>query len=1183
MPYIKKIEIRGFKSFGSQKVTITLDKGFTVITGPNGSGKTNIVDAILFALGELSVRRLRADSASKLIFHGSPEAGIERARSAKVVIQFDNSDGRIPVDTATVTVSREVRRDGQSIYRLNGRRVSRTQILEMLSMSGITSSGHNLIMQGTITRLTDISSVERRKIIEDLIGIAQYDAEKAEAEEKLRAADLAIRTAMGRIDEVQKRVDDLERERNELLRYRFLRNEIKRLEIKKLSYEIFQLQKESQTLSAQVERVEKKVEKLRQLREKFRSKRRAVELEWRKLSSEMVEEGGARVLQVQMKIGELKSKLSELTSKINTATISLEGLRKVRDNHRQHFEQLRNEIKENRLKIRKLRRRYAALQKEISMKQAEHEALMKETAQLWEHLDENSSKTRELEQQIDKLYQRLVELRTESARLQNSIKTRKRRLTDLSSRKQRFAETLEELQKSVKDLEEIQKEQKNRLKSLEQTLARKRAQKEAIEREISEAEKIAESAKSAVVEFATQKELAETIAAEEKALRNIEELGELGVIRGVHGRFKKLIRMDRRYRRALETAAAGWLDAVVVDDLDVAYTCTETLRRLKLGRIKIIPLKGITRARIVKPPRGRGIIGIASAFVKCSRQYLPAVSFIFGDTVIVSDEKTASSVCNEGYRAVTVNGDVFEPGGGLESGYYRAPIDFSNIIPSENALKSLDEAVKALKQHLAKRNSDIAVIEEEIDKTLVEIARLSEAITTLDNEIQRVQRTAKRTRRNIRRVVLYMQRLNSLLEKEKTQLGLNKAEKNSIRKQIRKLQKELRELRRKTDPAEIQKMEIQRERLGEEIIRLRQNLGSLETEISTLQSQFENVLRISYQNSKIQLRKVEQQLRRLEKEVQQALQQKETLRQELMELEKSRIELSRTVLGAREEAKKFTAQIDDMDKRLQRLDVEYEQTDRLLNQLRLKLQTSLLKIGQHRNTLRQLGCDEPVPVSRKEVEEAEVLMQMLNMELERIGGVNQLALSHYAEQISRYKELSMRMNELEREKQAILKFMEEIDRKKREVFMEAFTKINMNLQRYFAKLTGGGKAYLKLQNPEDPFAGGVDMIVQFVNKSEILVTGASGGERSVSAVAFLFAIQEFSPASFYILDEIDAHLDAFHVSKLGELLAEESSKSQFIVITLKPEMVNKAQKVYGVYARNGVSNVISAKFLEVTA
>jgi chromosome segregation protein len=225
--------------------------------------------------------------------------------------------------------------------------------------------------------------------------------------------------------------------------------------------------------------------------------------------------------------------------------------------------------------------------------------------------------------------------------------------------------------------------------------------------------------------------------------------------------------------------------------------------------------------------------------------------------------------------------------------------------------------------------------------------------------------------------------------------------------------------------------------------------------------------------------------------------------------------------------------------------------------------------------------EQPLEVTPKEVEEAETTMKMMHFELERIGAINQLALSHYAEQISRYKELSMRMNELEKEKQAIIQFMDEVDRKKRKVFMEAFGKINSNLAKYFSKLTGGGNATLKLENEDDPFQGGIDMTVQFINKPSIVVSGASGGERSVAAVAFIFALKEFTPASFYILDEVDAHLDAFHVGKLADLLSEESEKTQFIAITLKPEMVNKAEKVYGVYERNGVSNVISAKFLEV--
>jgi chromosome segregation protein len=474
----------------------------------------------------------------------------------------------------------------------------------------------------------------------------------------------------------------------------------------------------------------------------------------------------------------------------------------------------------------------------------------------------------------------------------------------------------------------------------------------------------------------------------------------------------------------------------------------------------------------------------------------------------------------------------------------------------------------------------MTTFDEEIDKTRIEIARLAEAVTTLDREVTHVRRSVRRTKHNAKRIDRLTAKVEKEIEGEKTQMWTRRAERSSIQKEMRKLQGELATLRRKTDLGNIQEMEVKRERLAEETITLRQKLGTIQTEISTLQSQFDKVLRIGYQNAKIQLSKVEQQSRRVEKEVQDALQERESLKQELSELEKSRVQLSKSVLSARKGAKKFTSQIDDIDKDLRKVDSEYEQTDRLLNQLQLSVQTSMLQLEQFRSQLRRFGYEQPLEVTPKQVEEAETSMRMMQFEVERIGAVNQLAFSHYAEQISRYRELSMRLNELEREKQAIVSFMDEIDRKKRQVFSEAFGKINTNLQRYFSKLTGGGNAALALENADDMFSGGIDMLVQFPDKPSIVVSGASGGERSVAAVAFLFALKEFTPAAFYIMDEVDAHLDGFHVSKLADVLREESEKTQFIVITLKAEMVNKAQKLYGVYERNGVSNVVSAKFLE---
>jgi len=1179
MPNIKKIELKGFKMFGGPKATtITLDKGFTVFTGPNGSGKTNIVDAILFCLGELSARRLRAENFAKLIFHGAPNAGIEKAKAAKVVIQFDNCDSRIPVETNTVTISREIRQNGESVFRLNGRRISRSNVVDIFSMAGISPSGYNVVAQGTITRIAEISPSERRKVIEDLVGIAQYDTEKAEAEEKLRTAEISIRTAMGRVDEVQKRIDDLERERNEFLRYTFVTEEIKKLEAMKISHETLETKQKIDELSSRSEEIRLRSEKLRQLREGLRSQRHEIETKWMELGSEMVEEGSTRVLEVQIKIGDLKSKLTELTTKIDAGKTSLEGSVKVKENNVQQLDAIKREIVENRKRVHELKNLHDRLSGEIADKQAQHDAVSSEVAELRANIGENNKNIREIEQRLDKLYQSLMALRSSYAKGQAGVKVLLRRLGDLNFRKNKFTSNLGEFEKSLADLQGVKREQEKHLQSLQRALDRKIVQKESMEQEIVEASKIAETAREAVVEFSTQREIADKIAKEEKALMNIEELGELGVISGIHGRLRNLIKIERGYERAMEAAAGGWLDSIVVQDFDTAFTCTETLRRLKLGRIKIIPLQGLANMKSIETSKVEELGGSASDFIRYTKEFEPAVVYVFGDTLIARHEKAALSACREGYRAVTTNGDLYEAGGGIECGYYRAPIDFSSIIPSESAIQHLDQAVKALQEHLSKRKSNITSFEEEIDKTRVESAQLAEMITTLDSEIARIRRNVKYTKRNIHRAERRIQSVEEALERKKTELGVQKAQRDNIRKEIRNLRSELVALRQKVDLSRIQETEVQRERLGDQIIEFRQNLSGVETELSTLQSKFENVLKAGAINFRVQLRKITQQISTLEVEVAEALRQKETIERELSELEKSKEELSHSILTAKEESKKFVSQIDYIDKRLQHYDNEYESVSQVLNDLQLKVQTLQLQLDQNSNRLRELGYEEPLTVSSEQLKTAEASLKLMRLELERLGALNQLAPLHYADQISRYKELSLRMNELEREKQAIISFMNEIERKKHRVFMEAFNRTNENIGRYFSKLTDGGEAALKLEKPEEPFAGGIDMVVQFPGKPPILVSGASSGERSVAAVAFIFALQEFTPAAFYLLDEVDAHLDAFHVGRLGELLLEEASRSQFLVITLKPEMVGKAQRVYGVYERNGVSHVVSASF-----
>jgi chromosome segregation protein len=242
LAYIKRIEIRGFKTFGPKKVSIPLDRGFTVITGPNGSGKSNILDAIRFVLGDLSARSLRVDKMSEVIFDGGRRGVGDAAKTAQINILLENKKRRIPVDTSTVHISRKVNRNGISEYLLNGKNVSRGHLVDILSIAGLSSAGHNVIMQGTITRLTDITPVERRKLIEDLVGISGYDVKKSQAQNQLRQAETNLRIASARIGDVRSRLENLEEERNDAVRYNIIRGEIKKFQAILASFKIKNLE-----------------------------------------------------------------------------------------------------------------------------------------------------------------------------------------------------------------------------------------------------------------------------------------------------------------------------------------------------------------------------------------------------------------------------------------------------------------------------------------------------------------------------------------------------------------------------------------------------------------------------------------------------------------------------------------------------------------------------------------------------------------------------------------------------------------------------------------------------------------------------------------------------------------------------------------------------------------------------
>jgi len=1174
--------MRGFKSFGPRKVHVSLERGLTVITGPNGSGKSNIMDAVRFVLGELSARSLRADKFSGIIFDSNITQG-EGPKSAWVAIQFDNSDRRIPFDMDMVSVSREVDKSGQSTYRLNGRKISRGQLVDILTVADLHAAGYNMIMQGTITRLADVTPEERRKIIDELIGIAEYDSKKAEAQIQLNEADINLKVATAHIEEVQKRIEDLERERNDALRYNFIQDEIRRLKAQRISYEIGELNRKLEEVTKRLQKERVAVDLLGEERKKLQSKRGQVESEWRKFDEDVVDKGSTRLFSVQKSIGDVNADIARLKTEIGAGKISLTGLAKMREERLQNIESIRKSLRDSRKILARLRHKRDRLQDFLNKKQTRYTEVSDRLDEMKNNLGKNTTRIEKIGEELEVLNRQIIKLNTKIEGTAAKLKVLIENLQTLEARRAGFESTFQNLKAHLQDLYRIQKEERVALRNIIEMIERNKKRKEIFEQELSEADRTAQRAKKAIIEVETQKDFAEKVAAEEKALKEIEEMGKGGAIPGVYGRLNHLIRVKPDYREAIEAASVGWLQSIVVADINTALRCVESLKRTKLGRIKLIPLTEVASTRTVKPPKIQGVIDTAASIIRCDSELKPAVNFVFGDTVITESDRSALEAMKRGYRACTLEGDLYEPGGGMESGYYRSPIDLATIIPSESAMESLGESVNALDTMLNRRRMDIKTIDDEIAKLNDDKVRRTNVIGLLEREIEEVRGNIGRIQRNISVLNRRIKSLQRIAEKGKNESAALEVKRAEIQKRVADLQKEEKSLKLKVKPAFIAKYEEEKSILSTEITDLQRELVKITSNISFNESSLESTLRPGFKNAKIELSTINKQIRSLQKKVSVATTALEEATKQIRELNKMKEQLSTSITTAKDERKKFLGSLEEIDAELKKIDQRYTPASSEYHQIDLAIQTLNIDLKHREEELYNLGYEKPFTVVSDELRGIETSLNLMQLELEKLGSVNQLAVEQYSEYKDNYKQLSVRRNQLEEERRAIVKFMQEIEEKKRSAFMKAYEQVNESFKTLFSKLTGGGTGWLQLQNPEDIFSGGLDIFVQFPGKAARLVSGTSGGEKSVAAVGFLFSIQSISPAPFYIFDEIDAHLDQSNAGRLADLLREQSAKSQFIVISLRDVVVDRAERLFGVFLQGGISNVVSVKLPEVVA
>jgi len=1169
--YIKRVDLRGFKTFG-RKATVHLDRGLTIVTGPNGSGKSNILDSVKFALGELSPKELRGETIGDLIHKGAHAA---TTRSAYVAVQFDNHDRRIPVDAEAVTISREFRRGGEGIYRMNGRKVSRKQLTDILSSADIQVSSYNIVPQHAITRLAEVTTEERRQIIEDMIGIGVYDVKKTSSEVELQKADVNLQVASAKIEEVRLRVESLEKERNDFLKFTQIKKDLTQLQAKAISYKINKTSLQANELEEKVSDNQKQLQDLKANRDGLIQQKSTLESEKREFEDQIAEKGSNRLIEIQRAMGDANASIARLEAQANSIENTDKTLRQQKTDLERHASDIIAKIDASRKELLDLEAQRASLLETIEAKQAGVDESLKTLTGFREKLGERNKEAEEVDKIISILTNRVLRLEAQIKASTTKIELITNHLRTLTSRKEEYQSNLETIGKRLSELEIIRREEEERISNTDSKAVEYANLKEQGSKEVVNANEVVKRAGLALAEIESQRDMAENIAADDKALCLIEDMAEAGTVAGVYGRLSQIIRIKNGYVKPVEAAAAGWLKAIVVRDMETAIACIEVLKKTKVGRVKLIPLRGLTKPqRTLRLEQNDEIIGPIVDQLEFEENYRTAVDYVFGDTVLTTNQKAAFLASLKGVRAVAATGDLYEPGGGMETGFFRQPLDLSKLLLNRETIAELRETLSSLEKMATKANEDIVRLEKEVVDLSKNKTQSLNLISLTDREIVTFKDNLERAMRVVEETSGRMEELNREIATEQTVLESCDSVKERIQAgPLADSERTRDSLKIHSQSADLLEKENEYSRLGNEFAELNRRRIEMDSRIQSLKSTIE-ILEPTSEQTKSQVASIESQLQRLAEDlpaVQAKLQESE---ERLKQVHNERDQISQELVGVREKREEYNKQIAKLDNEITSILEDLDSINSKSANLTASHQHQKMQIDFHLNELKEIGYTEVVPVQEDEIESVEKTIPALKKELASIGGINELAASQYEEVKENYKHLATRIYDLEKEKMSIVKFMNELDQRKLEAFMKAFNQVSDSFSEIFTTVTSGvGRLFL--EKPETPFEAGADIKLQFAGKTLMSIGSASGGEKSVGTVCFILALQAIHPMPFYMMDEIDAHLDVVNSQKLAELLKSKSKGSQFIIVSLKDVTIARADSVYGVFIQDGVSQVVS--------
>ena len=1145
--FVEKIVVEGFKSYGRELKEIPIGSGFVAIVGPNGAGKSNIGDALSFALGIATTKTLRAKNLSYLIFSRDGE----KAPYAYVEVHFRN-EGAFPVPDENVVVSRKVTKDGRSTFKVNGVTVREKDLKDFLSKAGIYENGYNVVLQGDIVKFLKMTPVERRKVIEDVAGISEYEAKKQRAINDLMEVDIKIRELKLLLEEIRIQLDKLREEKDKLEKYRKLQEEKRDTEIAILSKEIKRFRSEEEKLSEELEGYQGR---LAVIKEEIREKEAILSEKEEKLK-----ELSDKLLPFRERVGKISSDIEHIGKEID------------RKEHRREEALLEREKEEKALgyllkDLENLREELGALREELELKEREYEELKAQEERAYNELRELDDKLKvsieeaERAEEKEKQLKEYIEKKREE---ENSIRLK---LKEIELKIERTHEDIEKLREEKEEtkrkIEESfgEVEKYRRMRAVEQdTLRQEREYLKRVEQELKE----------------TRKKIEEVIRGKayvESKLASSEPLDVLFEgIDGVYGTVGDLITVkDPEHIRAVEVAGGGRLRYVVVEDENVAKRCIDFLRSRNLGRMSFIPLNRI-RADVNLPPypRVRGAVDFAINLVEYEDRFERAVRFAFGDTLIVQDFESAKSIGIGNYRMVTLDGELFEKSGVITGGSQRSGGELGRKFYEEERRKlDIEE------QELREKEQDILV---KLRAIRSEIAEKEGVLKVLEKKLSEFEELSKEGDRKLAEFDQKVSKAEEFIE-------VLRSQEEELRQRLKELKEDIEYSEEKLSNLILKRQDIINYYRSSGIEEKRQEYERIKRRAEAKRAELEKS-KLAFKDKESEIKSVEEEVQRKRAHLESLEAEAESLNKEVEELRAKREELENRVKDIEAQVYQFYKEKDrteeevrDLQAELGRLRVEEEDLHSKVGDVSANLSRVQQKLTDLEQRLEELDFEGELPEVKEGITKLKERLFKIERELEHLGNVNLKADEDYNEELERYQDYEDKHRKLQEERKAIKEMIEEIETKKLRAFTEAFENINKSLKKIFSFLSPGGRAQMMVENEIDPFSGGISLVVKPRGKDVQYLEAMSGGEKTLAALSLIFAIQEYKPSPFYYFDEVDAHLDEANAKKVGELIKEKSKEAQFIVVTLREVLATFADRLIGVSARGGISRVFPVENL----